>query len=366
MKIEETAVIFIVIQIGKSVFIWGPPGQGKSSLVRRGFEKLGYRVHVIRMNTILPHHLGGTPLPDPTGEAVKFVPPQWVHQLNEAEKSVLLLDDLTGAPQTLQIAGLGLLDERQIGGVTLKAHTMAAGNPNTLATARFPLDAAAANRCIHVFITSDGASFAAAAEKDFPAPVVPRLIGDWKQRVPIHRARILDFLKGPGNSLVNSMPDEMNPKTVAWPSERSWEACWQAMAAYDVIDPESVPGLNLPEVKRLLFYGCVGEGAYKTFVQHVITPMEADAKTALAQGRNFVFPKGGDKVFGLLSAVTARLQQNLAETSWNSAWELLEALKRDGQLDRGITFAQDLISLGAAKFRPPEFYKKHVVHLLHG
>ena len=367
MLAEEIAVIFIATQTNSSTFLWGSPGQGKSSLVRRGFSALGYRVHTIRLNTTLPHYLGGSPLPDQTNRTYDLVPPGWVRELNEADKSVLFLDDVTCAAPMVQTAALGLLDELEVAGITLKAIPIVAGNPNELATARFDLDAATANRCFHVWITSDAQSFKAAAEKDFPAPNVPVLRPGWKDRISVHRARILEFLVNSGSKLVNAMPPQMSKATTAWPSERTWEKTWNMLAAYDGIDPNSVPGVNLPAIKRLLFLGCVGEGAYKEFVHHVITPMEADAAKALAQGRNFAFPSQGDKVFGLLSAIAAKLQSGrLTEVNWNSAWGLVEALKDAGQLDRGVTFVQDLVSIGAGHFNTPKLYKDEIVPLLNG
>jgi hypothetical protein len=170
MLAEEIAVIFIATQTNSSTFLWGSPGQGKSSLVRRGFSALGYRVHTIRLNTTLPHYLGGSPLPDQTNRTYDLVPPGWVRELNEADKSVLFLDDVTCAAPMVQTAALGLLDELEVAGITLKAIPIVAGNPNELATARFDLDAATANRCFHVWITSDAQSFKAAAEKGFSRP----------------------------------------------------------------------------------------------------------------------------------------------------------------------------------------------------
>ena len=366
MLAEQKAAILIIVQAGMSPFMWGNPGQGKSALVRLGFTKLGYAVHVIRVNTILPHHLGGSPLPHPGGEMVRFVPPEWAIELNKSGKAVLLLDDLSCATPMGQMAALGILDERMIGGFHMdNVIPIAAANPNSVATQRFDLDAAAANRCVHVFITSDPESFRKDVAAGFPAPIVPVVGKDWKKFVERHSNRITSFLcSNDGAGLVNKMPEQITPETVAWPSERTWEKCWQLMAACDAIDPESAVGINMPEVKRILFRGCVGAGAQKAFINHFLKPMEASANDALKQGRHYVFPKEGDKLFGLLGAVVEKLEASLDEKKWEQAWGLLEALFKDGQSDRGITFALDLLSINKERFRKPPFYEQTIRGLL--
>jgi MoxR-like ATPase len=145
MRKEQKAAVLIVAQTGRSSMLWGPPGQGKSQFIRTGFSQLGYAVYVLRVNVVLPHHMGGAPYPNSDGTSFMLLPPQWAIDLSKAPKSVLFLDDLSCASPMGQLAALGLMDEKQIGGLTLtNTVTIGAANPNSLATARFDLDAAAA------------------------------------------------------------------------------------------------------------------------------------------------------------------------------------------------------------------------------
>ncbi len=362
MKIEETVALAIAIQSGKRVLLLGDPGQGKSGLVRGGFTKLGFKVKVIRVNTTPPHYLSGFPVPQEGGQKVKIVPPDWVFELNGAERSIIFFDDITCAGQLAQTTVFGIMDEGMVADVPLKAGIVGAANLSTLATPRFELDAATANRLIHIEISNDPESFAAQARADFPAPIWPKLRGDIATFIPTHRERILTFLtSGDGAGLVNAMPKKMEAKTLAYPTQRSWQACWELMAACDAVDPTSIGNVNLRAVKRLLFIGAVGEAAHKTFGKHLTQSWDKPAADAIRQGKHYVFSKRGDDVFALCTAVSALLESNLSESNWNGAWGLVEALEKDNLLDRGISLVLDLIGLNRGKFALPGFYESRIL-----
>lgn len=361
MRKSEKAAVMIIVQINGAAFLWGGPGQGKSSFIRNGFEKLGYRVKIIRVNTILPHHLSGSPIPSSDGKSVVYVPPSWALELNEAPKSVLFLDDVSCASTMGQTACLGLMDEREVGGVKLKAIPIAAANPNTLATARFELDAAAANRCIHVTITSDGETFRDDAMNGFPAPVVPTIRESWEKLIPRKVDLVTKFLASPeGASVLNAMPDQITMKSVAWPSERTWEWFWKIQAACDCIDLESIPGIDLRQVRSILCCGAVGEGAYNTFLKYFTKPMEAKVDSALRQNKKYRFPETGDEMFGLLEAVAAKLTGGFTPETWGQAWGIVEGAYETAHRDRIVPFVLDMLSINKGQFNPPAFYDKTV------
>ncbi len=366
MKNEEKAALLIAAQTGASAMLWGPPGQGKSKFVRSGFAKLGYAVKVLRVNTILPHHLGGSLAPDKNGEQTKTLPPDWAVELNMAEKSVLFLDDMSCATPSGQTAAMGLMDEREIGGLKLKAVTLGAANPNTLATARFDLDAAAANRALHIPITSHSATFREDAMAGWPAPRVPVIRENWEQLIEQKADLITRFLCSPeGEAVLNAMPEQINMRTVAWPSERSWEMCWRLLAACDALKPESMTGIDILAVRSLLFRGSVGEGAFRKFNNFFLKPMEGNVSEALRHGKAYSFPENGDAMFGLLGAVSAKLGSgSLSEKQWNQAWSLLEGAWETSHRDRAVTFALDLISMNQGLYEMPAFYSRRVAPVL--
>lgn len=366
MKKEQAMAVILVAETGNVGFMWGSPGQGKSSLVRLGFPQLGYEVHVIRVNTILPHHLSGTPVPNSDGTAVSYLPPEWAIELNKAEKSVLFLDDVSCASPMGQTATLGLMDEREIGGLKLKAVPIAAANPNSLATARFDLDAAAANRCVHIQITSHAETYRENVLAGFPAPQVPKLRDNWRKLIGVKQDLITRFLCSPeGEAVVNCMPEQMSPNTVAWPSERSWHTLMEELAACDSLEPESIKGIDLLELRSIIFRGCVGDGAYQTFNNYFLKPMEVNVDEALRHGKAYSFPENGDQMFGLLGAVSNQLfQDGLDAKKWKQACSLLEGAWETSHRDRAVTFAVDLLSLNQERFALPKYFSKKICSVL--
>lgn len=362
MKREQKAAVLIIVQLDQPAFLWGSPGQGKSSFIRQGFSKLGYSIEVIRVNTVLPHHLSGTPVPNADGTAVRFLPPEWAVELNKAPKALFFLDDVSCASHTQQTAAMGLLDERKIGGLELKATPIAAANFNTLATARFSLDAAVSNRCIHVHIDSDADVYREDTLSGFAMPTVPVLRKNWERSLPVKEDLITRFLCSPeGQPVLNEMPQRVDEKTVAWPSERSWRNCMKVLAACDNLELDSIKGINLVALRSLLFKGCVGEGAFKKFNNYFVKPIASRVDEAMRHGKAFSFPENGDEFFGLLTAVTNKLSgESMSEQQWKQVCSLLEGAWETSHRDRAMTFAIDLLSLNQDRFSLPKFFENKV------
>lgn len=358
MKISEKYAMLIAILADIPAMYWGPPGQGKSSFVRKSLPPLGFGVRTIRMNTILPHQLSGSMIPNKEGTGVTLVPPDWALQMNSSfPKWILFMDDLSCATPSQQQAGLGLMDEREIGGVKMNYIPIAAANPAQDATARFDLDGAAANRCLHISIHDDGKSFAEEIRNDFAAPEMPVLRPNWEQVVKVKAELVAKFLESPeGSAVINAMPSKITPQSAAWPSKRTWKYLWTLMAICDSIDPTSVVGCTMTDVRTILFHGAVGKGAYEKFKNYFLKPMDGDAEIALEQGKKFRMPESGDEVFSLIFAVSQRLAaQELTQPRWKQAWAFVEHVWATRNRDMVIPLIQDLVTANA-KFPLPELY----------
>lgn len=362
MRVTEKVAIVIGVQMNEPMMLWGPPGQGKSKFIRGSMQQLGYAVEIMRVNNMLPHQINGNQVGDLERRATVQLPPEWAIELNKHEKSLLFLDDLTCAAPTMQTAALGLMDERRVAGLTLKAVPVAAANPGSLAAIRFDLDSATSNRAIHVRTSSDGKAFREDAMNGFPLPPIPEVRAGWEALVTRKMDLVTTFLSSvQGERLVNQEPERITMETVAWPSERTWEKFWRVLAVCDSLVPESLEGVDLVAVRKKLLVGCVGRGALEAFNTYFLDPLEADVEVALRHGKAYSFPERGDQMFALLSAVTRKLyRRRMTERSWKQAWSLFEGAWETSHRDRAITFALDLLSMGGVEFRPPEFYTKVV------
>ena len=138
--------------------LWGPPGVGKSQLVREVAKeiqsKTGKNVKVTDIRLLLynPIDLRGIPIANEEKTAAIWLKP-FVFQMDESEETVniLLLDEITAAPQSVQAAAYQMTLDRRIGEHKLPDNciVMAAGNRTTDKSVAYKMPKALANRLMH-------------------------------------------------------------------------------------------------------------------------------------------------------------------------------------------------------------------------
>lgn len=114
---------------GLSTFYNGNPGVAKSGVLKTYAKMCGLYTKVLLGSLLDPTDLAGMPVPEKN--YVRYLPAQWVHQLNEAENSVLFLDEFRGCTAEVQNAMLRVVHERVVGDVQLHegCRIVAAANP---------------------------------------------------------------------------------------------------------------------------------------------------------------------------------------------------------------------------------------------
>src|SRR4051812_4986328 len=88
-----------LIPTRRPVYLWGGPGVGKSSIVRRAAESLGKELVDLRATLLDPVDLRGLPRLD--GDTAVWCPPAF---LPRAGEGVLFLDGLAQAAPLVQAA----------------------------------------------------------------------------------------------------------------------------------------------------------------------------------------------------------------------------------------------------------------------
>ena len=147
-------------KIKRPVFIWGPPGIGKSALIKGITDEMdGYMID-LRMSLLEPTDLRGIPYYNKDSGLMEWAHPVDLPTQEFADKYpiiVLFLDEMNSAPPSVQNAGYQLILDRKLGNYTLPDNVVivAAGNRESDKGVTFRMPAPLANRFIHLEMRVD-------------------------------------------------------------------------------------------------------------------------------------------------------------------------------------------------------------------
>jgi len=144
----------------RPVFLWGPPGIGKSEVVAELTEELGGYMIDLRLGQMEPTDLRGIPFFNKNKEVMDWAPPI---DLPDAEMAsqypviVLFLDEMNSAAPSVQAAGYQLILNRRIGKYKLPDNVVivAAGNRESDKGVTYRMPSPLANRFLHLEVRPD-------------------------------------------------------------------------------------------------------------------------------------------------------------------------------------------------------------------
>jgi MoxR-like ATPase len=257
------------------VFLWGPPGVGKSSIVRQAARARGMPLLDVRASLLDPTDLRG--IPAVVDGRAQWCPPSFLPGPQD-EPGVLFFDELNAAPPLVQASLYQLTLDRRVGEYQLPDgwHMVAAGNRAEDRSVTFRMPAALANRFIHLDF-----------EVDFD---------DW--RVWAAGARLHPLVIGFVSTRRNLLLDMRNTDR-GFPTPRSWEMVSDALAA-----------LGRPSDAADVLLGIVGEGAateFLAYAQHALS--EEAIEAILAKPDSAELPNKLGDLYALLAYVGSRAKE---------------------------------------------------------
>ena len=215
------------LDANQSAFVWGPPGVGKSMVVRNAARRRKWGFIDKRLNLCEPVDMRGIPVPNlETGTTRWFTPDELPQVLRDGEYGILFLDEMnTASPQMMAVA-LGLVLDRKVGEYTLPPgwRVVAAGNRSKDKATVTRMGTPLKDRFAHITVKPDVDSFADWATDNNVSPVL----------VAFLRLR---------PTLLHVMP---NGDENCYPTPRSW------VAAAEHLDADK-------SIRQLLFAGIVGD-----------------------------------------------------------------------------------------------------------
>jgi hypothetical protein len=227
------------IRLKRPVMLHGPPGVGKSDMIRQVGMDLGRDVYDVRLLLMTEVDIRGIPYFSATTGNMEWAPPS-AFPLNKDSNAIIFLDEITQASPSVQAAALQLVLDRKIGEFELgdEVALVAAGNRASDRTGAKALIKALANRFMHLNIKVNF--------KDWQA---------WALNHGVH-PDIIGFL-----SHKNEHLDTFNPSS----PENSFATprTWSYFVSQYLYDPEIA---NDKEILNEMIIGSVGQSIALEFM----------------------------------------------------------------------------------------------------
>jgi hypothetical protein len=170
------------IQTRRPVFLWGPPGIGKSDIVKQIGQDAGRDVIDVRLALWEPTDIKGIPYYDAIKGTMVWAPPGEL-PMDPESTAIIFLDELNSAPPAVQAAAYQLILNRKVGTYHLPkgVDIVAAGNREGDRGVTYRMPAPLANRFIHLEAKVDFDDFQEWAVMNAVHPEVVGYVGFAKQ-----------------------------------------------------------------------------------------------------------------------------------------------------------------------------------------
>lgn len=285
------------------VMLWGPPGVGKSSIIRDVCEQAGVGFIDIRLSQREPVDLRGLPVPD--GDSVNWlISGEWPRDPNS--RGIILFDEITAADRSLQVAAYELILDRRLGNLYSLPDgwlVVAAGNRAQDRAVAQTFSSALANRFCHLDVEADLDSWC-----------------QWASANQLH-PDVIGFVRFRPECFFN-----MNgPIEQGWPSPRSWTRVASTLEHADHhLDENTI---------SLIIQGLVGAPAATEFLAFRRWSKELPDIPAMLRGEcPIAIPDRADQRFAFCSSLAHHLwkgPENQQQNRLTQFFKIGQALTSD-------------------------------------
>jgi hypothetical protein len=236
---KQLADFLLSVAPMRPVFIWGPPGIGKSALVQQFAAAVGLPCVSLLGSQLAPEDLIG--VPQIVDGVSRFCPPAAIAR---SEPYCLFLDELNACTHEVQKAFYSLIHERRLGEYLLPDGSVVVGAGNRAQDSAIvkPMSSALLNRMVHVHLK-----------------VSHREWLEWAGANGIHPL-ILDYIGTRPDHLWSQPPKHEEP----FSTPRSWHMLSDALRGYgETLSDEAL---------EVLAFGCLTPqhaGQFKAFFKQV-------------------------------------------------------------------------------------------------
>lgn len=304
-SVQARKAILKAFKAKRPMFLWGPPGIGKSEVVQDITNELGGLMIDLRMAQMEPTDLRGIPFYNKDNGRMDWAPPVDLPDSELASQYpliVLFLDEMNSAAPAVQAAGYQLVLNRRVGKYVLPDNVVivAAGNRESDKGVTYRMPMPLANRFLHIEMRADFASWQ-----------------NWAVNKNIHKD-VVGYLSFAKNDL-NDFDSRSSSRAFATP--RTWTFVSELLDDEDDMDNDTL---------FTLISGAVGEGLAVKFMAH----RKVSSK----------MPNPSDILSGKVKDLNVKEISAMYSLTTSMCYELRDAIENKVEMKKFHTMADNFFS----------------------